>query len=98
MRVSDAELEEIDQLAVELHLGSRADVLRCALARLRRDLREDEIGQAYRLGYSAKSFPAGAVEEAWAGPAETLIADGGGDVAGPDREVVTALSPNGKRA
>jgi hypothetical protein len=81
VRVSDAELEEIDRLAIELHLGSRADVLRCALARLRRDLREDAIGEAYRLGYSAKSFPAGAVEQAWAGLADTLIADGDGDVA-----------------
>jgi len=74
--VSDAELEQIDRLAVELHVGSRSDVLRCALDRLRREAREHAIGEAYRRGYSSRPFPADAGEQAWAGAAETLIAEG----------------------
>lgn len=74
--MSDAELEQIDRLAVELHVGSRSDVLRCALDRLRREAREHAIGEAYRRGYSSRPFPADAGEQAWAGAAETLIAEG----------------------
>jgi hypothetical protein len=82
VRLSDAELEDIDRLAVELHAGSRSDVLRCALDRLRREAREHAIGEAYRRGYSSRAFPADAGEEAWAASADTLIADGIRDLAG----------------
>ncbi len=74
--MSDAELEQIDRLAAELHVGSRSDVLRCALDRLRREAREHAIGEAYRRGYSSRLFPADAGEQAWAGAADTLIAEG----------------------
>ena len=82
VRVSDAELEQIDQLAAELHVDSRSDVLRCALDRLRRDAREHAIGEAYRRGYSSHPFPADSDEQAWPGAADTLIAEGVRDVAG----------------
>ena len=74
--LTEAELEQIDQLAVELHVGSRSDVLRCALDRLRREAREHAIGEAYRRGYSSRSFPRDAGEQAWADAGDTLIAEG----------------------
>jgi Ribbon-helix-helix protein, copG family len=81
VRVSDAELEQIDRLAVELHVASRSDVLRCALDRLGREAREHAIGEAYRRGYS-RSFPADPGEQAWDDAADALIAEGGATGAG----------------
>jgi len=81
LRVSHAELEQIDRLAVELRVGSRSDVLRCALDRLGREAREHAIGEAYRRGYS-RSFPADPGERAWADAADALIADAGAAGAG----------------
>ncbi|HEY1273503.1 MAG TPA: ribbon-helix-helix protein, CopG family [Thermoleophilaceae bacterium] len=79
VRVSDAELAQIDRLAVELKAGSRSDVLRCALDRLGREAREHAIAEAYRQGYS-RAFPADPGEQAWADAADALIAEG--DAAG----------------
>ncbi|HYX85969.1 MAG TPA: ribbon-helix-helix protein, CopG family [Gaiellales bacterium] len=82
LRVSGEELEQIDRLAADLHVGTRSEVLRCALARLSHEARERAIGEAYRRGYSAHPFPADDAERAWASAADELAAEGARDLAG----------------
>jgi Arc/MetJ-type ribon-helix-helix transcriptional regulator len=63
IRVTEQDVSALDELVARGRFASRSDALRTALARLLREVREQEIDEAYAKGYGEQP------QEEWIGRA-----------------------------